>query len=231
METMVKNETKVCNMCNEEKELNEYYSNEKYSKMKGEYYTYYHPYCKECAIKKTLDKRMENYEEYLEYMKEYNPKYLEDPVNKLNKVEHARKARERGKVKEWQRNNRDKIKQYNLNRQMNKTHKISSNEWEECKKYFNHRCAYCNLAIEDHWIKFNGELILGDFHKEHVDHKGLNDLTNCVPACRVCNSSKHIFTLEDWYNEDNVNFTEERLNKIHKWLNEDYLLYIDEKRK
>lgn len=65
-----------------------------------------------------------------------------------------------------------------------------------------------------------------DLHKEHVDDSGANDLSNCVPSCQSCNSSKNIFSLEEWYTEDNLNFTEERLSKIYRWLNEDYLKYI-----
>lgn len=91
-----------------------------------------------------------------------------------------------------------------------------------CKQYFNYECAYCGLPLEEHYIIYAGNLILGDFHKEHVDHFGSNDLSNCVPACKSCNSSKHDFEFNKWYNTDNHKFNIERYNKIIKWLNVDW---------
>ena len=36
--------------------------------------------------------------------------------------------------------------------------------------------------------------------------------------------------MEEWY-KNNPNFNQERLDKIHKWLDEDYKLYIQENNK
>jgi hypothetical protein len=69
-------------------------------------------------------------------------------------------------------------------------------------------------------------MILSDFHKEHIDDDGANDLSNCVPSCKLCNSYKHQYIFDDWYNKNNPNFNQDRLNKIIKWLNEDYKLYL-----
>lgn len=100
---------------------------------------------------------------------------------------------------------------------MNKNHDITKKEWESCLKYFNHSCAYCGILNNEAKKKYNNYL-----HKEHVDHNGSNKIDNCVPACKSCNSKKWEFTLEEWYSEDNENFTYERLDKIKKWINEDY---------
>lgn len=54
-------------------------------------------------------------------------------------------------------------------------------------------------------------------HKEHVDHEGANDLSNCIPACKTCNSHKWEFDMESWY-RNYEHFSEERLNKIKEWL-------------
>jgi hypothetical protein len=81
------------------------------------------------------------------------------------------------------------------------------------------------LPIEDHFRKYNENIIKSDFHKEHVNHEGSNYLDNCVPSCIVCNSSKARKQLNDWYNEDNPIYSEERLNKILKWINDDYALH------
>jgi hypothetical protein len=77
---------------------------------------------------------------------------------------------------------------------------------------------------------FAGELKLTDFHKEHVLHDGANDLSNCIPSCKTCNSSKHTENLEVWYTKDKSIFSKDRLNRIHKWLNEDWKLYYIEKK-
>ncbi|RKJ44582.1 HNH endonuclease, partial [Butyricicoccus sp. 1XD8-22] len=104
---------------------------------------------------------------------------------------------------------------------MNKKHEISNEEWENCKNYFNYRCAYCGLPVEEHYRMWYGKMRQFDLHREHVDHEGLNDLSNCVPACTSCNSSKWKHNLGDWYNDDNENFSQERLYRIYKWLNQD----------
>lgn len=133
----------------------------------------------------------------------------------------------KGNYKDWAKRNPEKVKEYGQNR-MHKNHKITNKEWENCKKYFNHRCAYCGLAIENHWVMRNGTLINMDFHKEHKDDKGSSDLSNCVPACLSCNAHKWTFEFDDWYNENNPVFSLERLEKINKWLNEDYKNYIEQ---
>ncbi len=112
---------------------------------------------------------------------------------------------------------------------MHKKHEITKNEWELCKEYFVYKCAYCGLPIEEHYNQYKGEIRLTDFHKEHVNHDGSNDLSNCIPSCKNCNSEKHTSTLEEWYNKENENFTEERLEKILNWLNNDYIKYLDTK--
>ena len=129
-----------------------------------------------------------------------------------------------GKVKEWIKNNPDKLKGYVANHQ---SHNITKKEWEYCKQYFNYECAYCGLPLSEHYRKYKGERIKSDFHKEHVDHNGTNDLSNCIPSCTSCNSQKWKFELDTFYNESNGNYTQERYDKIKQWLNEDYKVLKD----
>ncbi|MCM3387283.1 HNH endonuclease [Ureibacillus chungkukjangi] len=126
----------------------------------------------------------------------------------------------------WQQNNKDKIRGYNKYREQNKKHDINKEEWKACKEYFDNSCAYCGLHHDHHYRMWSGELKKMDLHKEHVDHNGSNNLSNCVPACQSCNSSKYNFELHDWYNKDNPDFTQEKFDKIHKWLETDYKKYI-----
>lgn len=217
---------KECSICKEVKSLKEYYSYQK-KKANGEEYVYIQPYCKKCTVKKTLSKRNENREENLQKMREYNSEYMKREGYKEERAKWRKRFNAAGKHKRWQQENPDKMKSYRQKREKKKKHKISNFEWENCKNYFNYRCGYCGLPIEDHRINFNGNTILGDFHKEHVDDNGENDLSNCVPACKTCNSQKWEHEFEEWYSMDNSIYSIERYKKIIKWLNEDYKLYIE----
>lgn len=207
--------TKQCSICKEVKSLDEFYSQIK-KKSNGELYTYYQPYCKTCSSKKSSNWKSVHPERALELMHNYH--YSE--TGKERKRIAKRKYRENGKQLEWQRNNKDKVSEYNENRKMNKTHEISKQEWKMCKKYFNDSCAYCGIT-EDDARKLYGQVL----HKEHVEHEGSNDLSNCIPACKSCNSQKHTYELTEWYSENNDKFDQVKLNKIIKWLKEDYLKY------
>lgn len=102
-------------------------------------------------------------------------------------------------------------------------HNITDYEWEECKNYFNYRCAYCGIAIEDYEKQYHK-----DFSKEHVINNGANDLSNCVPACNNCNMSKRDKDFETWYKEQSFYFVGEYW-KIKKWLKFDYKKIISPK--
>ncbi len=104
---------------------------------------------------------------------------------------------------------------------MKKTHDISEQEWISCKDYFNYECAYCSMSEEEHKILHNQQL-----HKEHAVDEGANDLSNCIPACKICNSTKNNRDFDEWYTKSNSIYSEDRFNKIIKWLTEDYKLYI-----
>jgi hypothetical protein len=45
----------------------------------------------------------------------------------------------------------------------------------------------------------------------------------------MCNSYKWEYSLDEWYNINNQNYTQEKYNKIIQWLTNDYKDYIIEK--
>ena len=180
-----------------------------------------HTYCKKCLYEKSKQWALDNREKRLESQKRFNSQ----PRMKEYNRRYSDERRKNGKMKEWQQKNPDKIRGYNKYREQHKKHEISKDEWENCKNYFNYRCAYCELPVEEHFKMWNGLPKQIDLHKDHVDHNGANDLSNCVPSCQSCNSSKYYYELEDWYNKDNKNYTQERLDKIHKWLADDFLRF------
>lgn len=200
---------------------NEYFYINKKNSKDGLY-----PECKRCSSKRAYNR--ENIDK--EGAKEYKHKYYID-----NKEKRLTSFKKRYNIKkdEWKiyysnylKNNPDKINQYSAFRRQHKIHNITKKEWDECKKYFNNSCAYCGLPVEDHYRMYAGKLQKIDLHKEHVNHEGDNNLSNCVPSCQICNSEKHKKTLDEFYNSNNSNFTLERYNKIIQWINKDYKYII-----
>lgn len=167
--------------------------------------------CKKCSIAASGKHQKDNPEQYYWYKR----KNQLGEQWKINNRECQRRLRQSGKKREYFRNNTDKTKIYNSNRKL-KNHKINISEWIACKEYFENACAYCGLTENEHKEMYNEQL-----HKEHVINNGEDNLSNCVPACKVCNSSKWKFNLENWHREQ-LFFTEERLKKIYEWLNDDY---------
>jgi hypothetical protein len=176
-------------------------------------------YCKKCSVKKFRKWENDNWEQRKGQIRKNNAR----PEFKEQHRESEKRRREEGKTLEWQQNNKDKVKEYGEKRQ-HKKHNIKKKEWKFCKEYFGFKCAYCNLPIEEHWIKYR-VVKLGDFHKEHVDHFGANDLSNCVPSCKTCNSSKWEFKFEDWYPQQEF-YSKENYDKIVKWITVDYKKFV-----
>lgn len=197
-----------------------FYIQKKKSKKRGEYY-YCPPECKQCTIKRSTKYN----KEHPEVLYAADMKRNESEERQQYLLDLSRERRKNGKYRDWQRINPEKSKTYRDNR-AHKEHDISSEEWLKCKQYFNFECAYCGLNIEQHNIRRLDKDIKSDFHKEHVDHEGSNDLSNCIPSCITCNSSKRQMKLEEWYNPSKIFFSADRLTKIHKWLESDHKLYI-----
>jgi len=83
-------------------------------------------------------------------------------------------------------------------------------QWNCCKDYFNHTCAYCGKELsrlsQDHFVP--------------VIKGGTYTVDNILPVCKKCNSSKQGFDFNDWYLKQPF-FTKGRLGKIYKYLNYD----------
>lgn len=216
--------SKVCSICEKDLPIVNFYSFMK-TTAKGEDYVYTNPYCKQCTKDKSRKWSKENRNNVNESKKKYNT----SPKGRKSRRKYNEKYVAEGKQLGWQRSNKDKVSEYQQDRFENKSHKISNAEWNSCKDYFGNSCAYCGLHINEHYIVFKGKRRLGDFHREHVGHEGENDLSNCVPSCKSCNSSKSTSDLEFWYSEKSElcnSFSYERLNKIKSWLEDDYLKFI-----
>jgi len=180
-------------------------------------------WCKKCASKSSYEVNQVNYERFLEGEQRYRK------TEKCNIADRAKylRRKEEGYPQKWRANNPDKLKEYVNN---HRDHDILESEWIACQEYFNNECAYCGLPSEEHSANRKGKEFIMDFYKEHVDCEGYNDIRNCVPACRSCNSSKREKTLEEFFERTfNKNLTEDRYNKIIDWIGEDYKQYIIDK--
>jgi len=206
-------------MCGENKNMSSFYSqNKRYAD--GTPYIYYNPVCKPCLIDKTKKQHLENHEEYKEYTRNYLKENEDDQRIRLHNIRQRKKEERTLYERDYYYKNKDKFKKYREERQ-HKNHDITDNEWEFCKQYFNYKCAYCGIS-EQKAKEEQGQVL----HKEHVDHDGANDLSNCVPSCRVCNGRKWQHSLDFWYRESwNPNYSKERLDKIYQWLDKDYLKF------
>lgn len=209
-----------CKWCNTEKDIAEFYKCK--TNKDG-----IHSYCKDCVKLKAKKWMEDNEDRYRKKMNNRKSEARKDPnVQKYHKLK-AKEQRESGYQKEWRENNKDKLFKYRKYREMNKTHEISKDEWFKCKEYFVNSCAYCGIPIENHYVIYKGEYKLTDFHKEHVEHEGSNDISNCVPSCKSCNSKKWKYEFLNWYTKDNDIFDEYRLIRILKWINGDYIIAKD----
>jgi len=194
---------------------NNYYTN-KANKKDG-----FNPYCKTCTKKKSSKWVKEHVETHRAYKRTERAKEVSRPTKRKN----DQKYRDGNTHQKWIDENKDRQKGYRENRKCKK-HDINNNEWHKCKEYFGNCCAYCGLLEDEHFKKRKQIYIKSDLHKEHVDDKGANDLSNCVPSCLNCNSSKWNHKFEAWYIKQ-PSFCKERLIKINNWLEHDFKLYIE----
>ena len=184
-----------------------------------------YPECKKCARLKSSKRKSDNKKHYKKYDKIYYKKHkkLLNSRYKEKKLINGKKYRQSDRGKE-------KFKTYRKKR-YEKKHEMYDIEWENCKKYFDYKCAYCGMPIEEHYFSYRDEMKLYDFHKEHIIDEGKNDLRNCVPACSSCNTQKHVKSLNNWYNTLDPNYTYKRYYKIYQWIRYDHKKYIMPKRR
>ncbi|WP_010497819.1 HNH endonuclease [Paenibacillus elgii] len=208
---MEEDQIKECNRCGELKYLDDFYSYEKVN-AKGQIYMYYYPYCIECSKTKATKWKKDNPERFKEIHKG-----VKDRRREYESI-HNQLRNERGDIRKWRMKNPDKIRSYGKKKRI---HDITEFQWLKCKEYFGNCCAYCGKDANENWIRILGALKLFDLSKEHVDYNGLNDLSNCIPSCRRCNSRKNVKEFLDWYSHKNKIYSIDRYNKILQWRNAD----------
>lgn len=159
--------------------------------------------------------------------KEYSNS-LEKAKKRMRKIRGNVVFREREKhlQRQWYINNKERFREWrkryaetergrevirnNIKRRQAAKNKLLStlsiDQWEECKAYFDHSCAYCGSDAET-------------LHQEHVVpvvKGGHYTKQNIIPACQSCNFGKHASDMEVWYKRQEF-FSVERLKRIHNW--------------
>lgn len=117
--------------------------------------------------------------------------------------------------REWARNNPEIVRELSRKRRARKRNAINSNtssvnafEIQKIINYFNHSCSYC-----------------GSKDNQSIDHMvplargGIHELSNLIPACKKCNSSKCASSVEQWYKSQTF-FNEPRWLKIQRYRKE-----------
>jgi len=183
--------------------------------------------CKECSRKKAMQYQKENIDKVINDIMDWQERNREKTWEYSRKQYKNNKEERREYVKEWVNSHPDRAKEYGENRR-HKKHNINKKEWESCKDYFNDSCAYCGFPAKDHYRMYAGKQQKMELHKEHVEHDGASDLSNCVPACQSCNSVKNLKTIDEFFESKLIeNFTQERYDKIMQWIIEDHKKYIN----
>lgn len=79
-------------------------------------------------------------------------------------------------------------------------------QWEEIKKHFDYKCAYCGK-----------DLPLAQEHFLALSKEGEYTLNNIIPSCKSCNSSKATKDFFKWY-PNYKNYSKKRERAILKFL-------------
>lgn len=187
----------------------------------------FHAECRECHKERSKINGNNNKQRRSAYFKEWHKRNKERMNEKCRQWMIDNREYAKNYIEAWRKSEDGRLwcNKYTKDK-LSHVHKISKVEWESCKLYFDYECAYCGMPL-----KIHKKIVKQDLHKEHKDHDGSNDLSNCIPACRLCNSTKHDKDFDEWYNNSNPNYTQERYDKIIKWTTEDYKKYIKQKNK
>lgn len=146
--------------------------------------------------KDTISKKRKQY--YLDnkiIMDERNRQWAQD--NKIYFSELKKQYRQKNKItiskciKKWRENNKEKSRIYDQERRARKNalpYDFTTEQWIAAKEYFNNRCAYCGCEAK-----------LTQDHFKPLSLNGEYSISNIIPACGSCNSSKSNNSFFTWF--------------------------------
>lgn len=218
---------RICSKCGKEKDISEY-GHHKLSK------DGIREMCKKCCSEYAKQYREKNKISIIEYrlknvekIREYTIKNVEKRKQyyKINK-EHITNCNKkwRDKNKEYFENNKEEKTKYDkkyakehkdkfiIYTRMRKSKKkqlpstLTLDQWNQCKEYFDNRCAYCGE-----------EKPLAQEHFIALSNGGGYTIDNIIPSCKSCNSSKYNRIFGEWYAKQYY-YSKERELKILEYL-------------
>lgn len=206
-----------CSKCQDwlVEDINNYYMRNKKKPELG-----YSPECKKCVIERSAIIQNNNKERSDQYKRNWRKKNKEKAKKQSADWHQTHKERRQEDLRRFVRLNPEKVKEYGQNHRI---HDITKNEWECCLIIFDHRCVYCGISEEES-LKIYKQVL----HKDHYDPNGVNNLSNAVPACKMCNSFKHQDDAEIWFRSQEF-FDEDSLEHIKWWITEGYKEFIEDK--
>jgi len=228
------NETKICIKCGKELPLTEEnYSSRKNSKdgfcneckkCRGIYLKQYRKDNKESITKSDKEYYLNNkkditirHKQYKKVNKEatakYSKQYKKDNREILAKYskEHYENNKEYyAKIgSEYHKNNRDKCNGLHhryVARKRELPNDLTSDQWTDIKTAFDNKCCYCEESkplAQEHFIA--------------LSKGGGYTVSNILPACKSCNSSKNNKDFLEWYPKQKF-YSDKRRDKILEYL-------------
>jgi hypothetical protein len=162
--------------------------------------------------KEELMEKQRQYRKDNDRVKKHAQKYYQKNKAWINERNRKWREKNRDKIKkliqDWFENNKEKRREYNQTRGARLRElkaDLTVEQWELIQDYFANACAYCGeetKLCQDHFVPVNSG--------------GGYTLTNIIPACQFCNSSKHDNDFFEWYPTFG-HYGEERLEKIYKF--------------
>lgn len=118
-------------------------------------------------------------------IREYDAKH-----NKIYYLQNKEQIKER--AKQWRKDNPEKKRINDHNRRAKAKQlpaTLTEQQWQVIKDCFDNKCAYCGKEVE----------VLTQDHFIAISKGGEYTHNNIIPACSICNSSKHNADFFKWY--------------------------------
>lgn len=181
-------ETKICNKCNTEKIVTEFYFRSDTKKYRNS--------CKDCIKKEKIIRESDPKIRERRARKEKERRAKDDGTINAKVREYGKTEKAKAIKKEWIKNNKDKIRNYNRTQRARRKFALKaelSASTAEVKSWLDAQraiCSYCETEIPK--------------DKIHVDHMmplsrgGTHTIDNLAIACNKCNCSKNNKTPEEF---------------------------------
>jgi hypothetical protein len=215
----------ICKSCERIKNHNRYVANKEehnrkskayYEANKEQIHLQTKQYRKANAEKIKEQKRRAFQEYLLTHREEHNARTREYKIqrraelNEKSRIYYQNnKEKHKDSCRRWNKANRNKCsystqKYRNIKRGLTCT--LTLEEWEQTKKEFGNKCAYCGKTrnlVQEHYVPVS---LAGSFTKENI-----------VPSCASCNNSKNNKLFADWY-PTFKHYSKEREQKVIQYI-------------